>query len=112
MKPLINVVDTSFGTQRYGWKLTRTAHLLVPRDGKPGRETVVQAEIFLSAQTKDCYAKASILSDSFDWTVLLALPTGEQAAKSPSHDYDETAELSMSALADELITRAATILGC
>lgn len=107
------LVDTSFGTQRYGWKLTRTAHLLVPRDGQPGRESVVQAEIYFTAQTKDCYAKVSILNDAFDWTVLLSLPTGEQRSKSPdSGDTPYQIEQSLEDLADELISRAATILGC
>lgn len=109
----MNIVDTSFGTQRYGWQLTRTAHLLVPRDGKPGRETVAQADIFFTAQTKECYAKVSILNDSFGWTTLLSLPTGEQVRKSAStHDSAETIERTMEALADELLSRAAAILGC
>lgn len=108
-----NIVDSSFGTQRYGWKLIRTAHLLVPRDGQPGRETVLQADVFFTAQAKDCHATVSMLNDAFGWTVLLSLPTGEQIAKSPSsHNSVETIERAMTALADELISRAATILGC
>lgn len=108
-----NIVDSSFGTQQHGWKLVRTAHLLVPRDGRPGRETVLQADIHFTATTGNCYAKVSVLNDGFDWTPLLSLPTGEQITKSPSgHDTAETIERSMEGLADELISRAGTILGC
>lgn len=108
-----NIVDSSFGTQRYGWQLIRTAHLLVPRDVQPGRETVVQAEVFFTAQSKDSHAKVSILNDAFGWTVLLSLPTGEQVRQSPSsHDSVELIERSLEGLADELLSRAATILGC
>lgn len=38
-----NIVDSSFGAIQHGYKLIRTAHLLVPRNGQPGRETIVQA---------------------------------------------------------------------
>jgi hypothetical protein len=108
----MNIVDSSFGTQGYGWQQTRTAHLLVPRDGKPGRETVIQADIFFTAQSKDCYAKVSILNDVYGWTTLLSLPTGEQIAKSPSsNDTTETIERTMEGLAAELLSRAAAILG-
>lgn len=104
----MNIVDTSHSYRQYGPLLTRTAHLIVPRDGAPGRISILKAEVSFADLHKTCSAKVSVLSDAFTWTVLVEEPIPGVFPAGPSYVIDQT----MDDLADELLSRAATILGC
>lgn len=101
--------DRSFGQHHLDWRLTMTAHCLIPVDRNPGRPSVLQAELILTPLPKNAVAKISVLSDNFAWTLLLALPASEWLP-----DVDRTSERatenSMDLIADRLMRRAVEIL--
>lgn len=108
----MKIVDTSFDAGRQSCRVTRTAHLVVHRSGRPDRETIVQAEVILGAQGRNSCAQVSVLSDVYTWTALLEPSTHEvvQGTCSPREPI-QVIERSLEAFADSLLQRAATILG-
>jgi hypothetical protein len=105
----LTIVDKSFGRHHLDWRLTMTAHVLVPVAGKHARPTVLQAVLVHTPLAKNAVARVSVLADDFSWTVLLDLP-----AQDWSVGFDTSAEWKMNDamenFANDLLRRAETIL--
>ncbi|MCI4533205.1 hypothetical protein MRT07_23555, partial [Escherichia coli] len=103
------IVDKSFGRHHLDWRLTMTAHLLVPVDRAPGRPSVLQAELIHTPLAKNAVARVKVLADDFTWTVLLDLPAAEWSV---GFDTDVPWKMSeaMDNFASDLLRRAEEIL--
>lgn len=105
----LNLVDKSFGRHHQDWRLTMTAHALVPVDRHPGRPSVLQAVLIHTPLAKNAVARVSVLADDFTWTVLLDLP-----AAAWSSGFDPSMEWKMNDamenFAADLLRRAEAIL--
>ncbi|GAA4032987.1 hypothetical protein GCM10023063_15440 [Arthrobacter methylotrophus] len=106
----MNIVDRSFGRHHLDWRLTMTAHLLVPVDRRPGRPSVLQAVLIHTPLAKDSVARVSVLADDFTWAVLLDLPAAEWSVGVDA-PMEETMSEALEDVANDLLRRAATILG-
>jgi hypothetical protein len=105
----LTIVDKSFGRHHLDWRLTLTAHALVPVDRHPGRPSVLQAVLIHTPLDKNAVARVSVLADDFTWTVLLDLP-----AAAWSVGFDTSVEWKMNDamenFAADLLRRAEAIL--
>lgn len=105
----LTIVDKSFGKHHLDWRLTMTAHVLIPVDRAPGRPSVLQAELIHTPLAKNAVARVKVLADDFTWTVLLDLP-----AAAWSVGFDPAMEWKMNEamenFAHDLLRRAQAIL--
>lgn len=105
----VTVVDRSFGRHHQDWRLTLTAHALVPIDRHPGRPSILQAELIHSPLAKNSVARVSVLADDFTWTALLDLPAEAWAAGLDTSMNWKMNE-AMDEIAQDLLRRAEEIL--
>ena len=105
----LNIVDKSFGRHHLDWRLTMTAHTLVPVDRKPGRPSVLQAVLVHTPLAKNAVARVSVLADDFTWTVLLDLPAAEWSVGFDT-DVQWKMNEAMENFAADLLRRAEEIL--
>lgn len=108
----LDFIDTSVGKQHFDHKITRTARTVIPQNRQPGRETLLQAVIINAPLDKNCSATVSVLNDQFAWTEILSLPVSEWRHRVPLPDLQGDVEgHKLADVADDLIARAAKILG-
>lgn len=106
----LNIVDKSFGRHHQDWRLTMTAHILVPVAGKHGRPSVLQAVLVHTPLAKNAVARVSVLADDFTWTVLLDLPAQDWSISTDT-SVDSKVHAVMESFAGDLLRRAEMILG-
>ena len=108
---MINTVDTAFGKDSTASKLTVTAHTLLPRDHQSAKEIVLQVQMNNAALHKTSVARVCVLSDGLEWTTLLDLAPTEWLRQVNPTTREADVMSAMTALADDLLRRAITILG-